>query len=156
MTFARNMILLGFVCSSLFAAENPFIGTWKENVERSIYFNQPASQSAAIRIESAGDIGVKITQEIVMSTGRKGQTVEVSALDGSEVRPVGPSGPSPEGIRSFRAISPNVWERILKVPGEIRHGYWAVSSDGKMLIITGFGKGPNGQEYYFHRVLERQ
>lgn len=58
--------------------------------------------------------------------------------------------------RSFRSIGPNVWERILKAPGDIRHGYWAVSSDGKMLVITGFGKDPKGQDYYFHRVLERQ
>jgi hypothetical protein len=100
----------------------------EENVNKSIYFNQPASQSAAIRIESAGDKGVKgvkITQEIVTSTGKKGQTVEETALDGSDVRrPSGPSGADSNVTRSFRSISPNVWERILKAPGDIRHGYW--------------------------------
>lgn len=148
MTFARKLSLLAFACSSLWAAGNPFIGTWKEDVEKSIYFNQPASQSAVIRIESAGDKGVKITQEIVMSTGRKGQTVEETALDGTEVQLPGRSGPNSKVTRSFRSIAPSVWERILNTPGDIRHGYWAVSSDGKMLVITGFGKDPKGQEYY--------
>jgi hypothetical protein len=156
MPFTRKLFLLVFACSCLLAAENPFVGTWKENVNKSTYFNQPAAESAVIRIESAGDKGVKIIQEIVMSTGRKGQTVEVSALDGCEDRPTAPSGENSNVTRSFRSISPDVWERILKAPGDIRHGYWAVSSDRKMLIITGFGKSPNGQEYYFHRVLERQ
>jgi len=152
----RKLLLVSFVCSCVSAAENPFIGTWKENVEKSIYFNQPASQSAEIRIESAGDKGVKITQEVVMSTGRKGQTIEETALDGKEIELPGRSGAESKATRSFRSISPNVWERILKAPGDIRHGYWAVSTDGKMLVITGFGKDPKGQEYYFDRVLERQ
>jgi hypothetical protein len=157
MNSSRKLFLLLSACSCLSAAENPFVGTWKENVNKSIYFNQPASQSAAIRIESASDKGVKITQEIVTSAGKKGQTVEETSLDGSDVRrPSGPSGGDSNVTRSFRSISPNVWERILKAPGDIRHGYWAVSSDGKMLVITGFGKSPNGQEYYFHRVLERE
>jgi hypothetical protein len=156
MPFARKLFLLAIACSCLSAAENPFVGAWKENVNKSLYFNQPASESAVIRIESAGDKGVKITQEIVMSSGRKGQSVEETVLDGSDVRPSSPSGADSNVTRSFRSISPNVWERILKAPGDIRHGYWAVSSDGKMLIITGFGKSPKGQEYYFHRVLERQ
>jgi hypothetical protein len=99
---------------------------------------------------------VKITQEFVMSNGKKSQTVQTSALDGSAVRSAVTSAPASEATRSFRSIGPNVWERILKTPDDIRHGYWSVSSDGKMLIITGFGKGPKGQEYYFHRVLERQ
>jgi hypothetical protein len=159
MPFARNLLLLAFAGSCLSAAENPFVGRWKENIEKSIY-PTPGPQSAVIRIESAGDKGVKITQEVVGSDGRKGQTVDVSALNGTEALPsVQPSGPSEANskfTRSFRSISPNVWERITKLPGDIRHGFWAVSSDGKMLIITGFGKDPKGQEYYFHRVLERQ
>ena len=120
------------------------------------YLNQPSSESAMLRIESAGDNEVKITQEFVVRNGRKSQSVEIAALDGSDVRPVGTSAPRRQVTRSFRSIRPNVWERILKAPGDVRHGYWAVSSDGKMLVITGFGKDPKGQEYYFHRVLERQ
>ena len=156
MTFVRKLLLTAFACSPLLAAESPFIGTWKENPEKSIYFNQPASQSAMLHVESAGDKGVKITQEFVISTGKKMQTTEETTLDGKEVELPGRSGSRSQITRSFRSIGPNVWERILKTPGDTRHGYWAVSSDGKMLIITGFGKDSSGKEYYFHRVLERQ
>jgi hypothetical protein len=155
MSLSRKLSLLAFACSSLWAAESPFIGIWKENVEKSIYFNQPATQSAEIRIESAGDKGVKITQELVID-GKKSQSVQISGLGGMEGQPAGPAGPGRGATRSFRLVSPNVWERTLEAPGDTRHGYWAVSRDGKTLIITGFGKNPSGQEYYFHRLLERQ
>ncbi|MEO7145986.1 MAG: hypothetical protein ABI165_21035, partial [Bryobacteraceae bacterium] len=65
--------------------------------------------------------------------------------------------PNPrQATASFRQISPNVWERIAKRPGDIRNGYWAVSRDGKSLIITRYGKDSDGKDYYFNRVLDRQ
>ncbi len=150
MNCGRTVLLLVLACSPMQAAENPFIGNWKENLGKSNYYNQPGVRSAVIRIESAAGKRVKITQEVVSTAGKQTQSVEESALDGSEDQV------SPNFVRSFRSISPNVWDRIAKRPGDVRHGYWALSSDGKMLIITGFGKDSDGKDYYFHRVLERQ
>lgn len=96
---------------------------------------------------------MKITQEIVKAAGKKDRSVEEYPIDGTEVHS---SDPGPNATRSFHSISSNVWERVLKVSGEIRDGYWAVSGDGKMMIITGFGKDGSGKAYYFQRVFERQ
>ena len=152
MTHMRKLVLFLLACSPIVAAENPFIGTWKENFAKSYDANVTNSQSGIIRIESAGENRVKITQDHVDVAGKKTQTVGEFTLDGSDTHP---SGPETDFTQSFRPIGPNVWERIAKRPGDIRHGYWAVSRDGKMLIITGFGKDAKG-DYYDQRVLERQ
>ncbi len=152
----RKLLLFLLACSPIVAAENPFIGTWKENFDKSYNANAKAKPtnppSATIRIESVGENRVQITQDRVEPAGKKTQTVGVFTLDGSDTHP---SGPETDLTQSFRPIKPHVWERIAKRPGDIRHGYWAVSRDGKMLIITGFGKDAKG-EYYEQRVLERQ
>ena len=152
MTHMRKLLLFLLACSPLVAAENPFIGTWKEDFAKSYDDNVTKRQSAIIRIESAGENRVKITQDQVDAAGKKTQRVGEFTLDGSDTHP---SGPEDDLTQSFRLIRPNVWERIAKRPKDITDGYWAVSSDGKMLIITGFGKDANG-EHYNHRVLERQ
>jgi hypothetical protein len=166
MIHVRKLLLLVLVCSPIIvAAENPFVGTWKENLDKSYNSGDnpggalPAGARASpdrIRIESAGENRVKITQIATLDgkQGKQQETTVVTTLDGSDVHPTGAT----DGFtQAFRQITPNVWERIAKQPGQpIRQGYWAVSRDGKMLIITGYSKSSNGQDNYFHRVLERQ
>jgi hypothetical protein len=114
MNYAGKLLLLALACSPVLTAGNPFIGKWKEDIDKSFYSNQQPEQSASISIESAGDNRVKITQEIVNAAGNKHHSVEEYPIDGTEVHS---SDPSPNVTRSFRSISPNVWERILKVSG---------------------------------------
>lgn len=152
------MVTLAVSLSAL--AADPFVGTWKQNNDKS-YNSEP--YSATIRIESLGGNRVTITQEVIRTTadaaaGRKEHTVNVFTLDGSESQPSG-EGPDiakrlPESV-SLRRISDHAWERIAKRPGDVRRGYWAVSNDGKMLVITGSAK-TDGGEYYAQRVLEKQ
>jgi len=152
MTHTRNLLLFLLACSPLVAAENPFIGAWKEDFAKSYDTGGTMTKSATIRIESAGENRVRITQDLVDVAGKKTQVVGEFTLDGSDTHP---SGPESSLTQSFRSIKPNVWERVAKRPGDIRRGYWAVSNDGKMLIITAFGNDAKG-EYYGQRVLERQ
>jgi hypothetical protein len=147
------MVTAALIVSQTVAAD-PFVGTWKQNVDKS--FNSDPYY-AVIRIESAGVNRVKITQEVIRTAadkaaGKKEQSVGEFILDGSEGHP---SGMQPGETQSFRRISSHAWERIARRPGDIRHGYWAVSNDGRMLVITSFGKTEAG-EYYAQRVLERQ
>lgn len=149
----RVQILLTFAlsCSSLAAQENPFVGTWRENCDKSASTTGRCSQQS-VRIEDAGGGSVKISDESTTRSGRKQQSSGVHRLDGSDVHV---TGTEPEFIQSIRRISSNVWERIAKRPGDIRHGYWTVSRDGKTLIINGFG-AIEGKEYYFQRVFDRE
>jgi hypothetical protein len=161
-------LLLVLACSPLMAAGNPFVGIWKEpfvgiwkepfvgiwkeNIAKSLRSNR-SEQSAVVSIESAGDSRVKIIQEFVNPAGTKRRVVDEYPLNGTEIHPL---GEDPNFTRSFRSINPNVWQRIVKDRGEIRDECRAVSGDGKILIITGFGKNSSGKAYYFHRVFERQ
>ena len=89
MNSAGRLLLLGLAAAPLMAAANPFIGTWKANVAKSIWSDGSAEQSALISIEPAADNRVKITQEIVNAAGRKSRNVEEYPLDGTEIHPSG-------------------------------------------------------------------
>lgn len=101
----RKLLLFLLACSPLVAAENPFIGTWKENFAKSYHADITKPQSAIIHIESAGENRVKITQDQVDAAGKKTQTVGQFTLDGSETHP---SGSETDLTQSFRPIGPNV------------------------------------------------
>jgi hypothetical protein len=152
MKLAKTFSFVLVAVSTLMAADNPFIGTWKEDFAKTYIAHPNALVSALIRIESAGENRIKITQDGSDAAGKENHSIGVYTLDGSESRPSGLG----EVVQSFRPINEHVWERIAMYPGDVRHGYWAVSNDSKLLIITAFGKDRNGNEYYYHRVLERQ
>jgi hypothetical protein len=152
--FASRALLFAFTCSIALAADNPFVGTWKENNAKSYYSRTTQTRFSMIRIEGAGENRVRITTDTdyVRGDGTKAQLFGTYVLDGSEAPLAGDTA-----ILSFRPISSNSWDHIEKHPdGTSAQRYWAVSNDGKTLFITGFGKAPDGKEYYFHRVLDKQ
>ena len=105
-----------------------------------------------IRVEDAGENRVRITLDQTRVDGTKAQMSVTPTLDGTETPMTGSAF-----ILSFRPISSNSWDHIEKHPdGTTAQRYWAVSYDGKMLFITGFGKTTDGKQYYFHRVLDKQ
>jgi hypothetical protein len=145
-------LLFTFTCSLIMAADNPFVGTWKENDAKSYYSRPPLGKFSMIRVEGAGENRVRITSDYTRADGTKGQMSATPALDGTEAPMTGSTA-----ILSFRPISSNSWDHIEKHPdGTSAQRYWAVSNDGKTLFITGFGTAPDGQKYYFHRVLDKQ
>jgi hypothetical protein len=145
-------LLFIFTCSLIMAADNPFVGTWKENDAKSYYSRPLLGKFSMIRVEGAGENRVRITFDYTRADGAKGQMSATPALDGTEAPMTGSTA-----ILSFRPISSNSWDHIEKHPdGTSAQRYWAVSNDGKTLFITGFGTAPDGQKYYFHRVLDKQ
>jgi hypothetical protein len=153
---ASRALLLAFTgslaCSLIQAADNPFIGTWKENDAKSYYSRTTQGRFSMIRVEDAGENRVRITLDQTRVDGTKAQMSVTPTLDGTETPMTGSAF-----ILSFRPISSNSWDHIEKHPdGTTAQRYWAVSYDGKMLFITGFGKTTDGKQYYFHRVLDKQ
>jgi hypothetical protein len=153
---ASRALLFAFtcslVCSLIQAADNPFIGTWKENDAKSYYSRTTQSKFSMIRVENAGENRVRITTDSIRADGTKAQMSVTPVLDGTETPMTGSTF-----ILSYRPISSNSWDHIEKHPdGTTAQRYWAVSNDGKTLFITGFGTTPAGEKYYFHRVLDKQ
>ena len=153
---ASRALLFAFacslVCSHIRAADNPFIGTWKENDAKSYYSRPTQGKFSMIRVEDAGENRVRITIDQTRADGTKAQMSSTNVLDGSEAPMTGSTF-----ILSFRPISSNSWDHIEKHPdGSTAQRYWAVSNDGKTLFITGFGTTPDGKKYYFHRALDKQ
>jgi hypothetical protein len=148
---ASKALLFAFACSTIFAADNPFLGTWKEN-DAKAYYSRSQTKLSAIRIEGAGENRVRITSDYTRSDGIKGQWLTTPTLDGSDAPMTGS-----DFILTFRPISANVWDHIEKHPdGTTAQRFWAVSNDGKTLVITGSGTALDGKRYYFQRVLDKQ
>jgi hypothetical protein len=105
-----------------------------------------------IRVEVAGENRVRITLDQTRVDSTKAQMSVTPTLDGTETPMTGSAF-----ILSFRPITPHSWDHTEKHPdGTTAQRYWAVSNDGKTLFITGFGTTPDGEKYYFHRVLDKQ
>jgi hypothetical protein len=85
------LTLCATVALSAFQANDPFVGTWKQNNDKS-YNSEP--YSATIRIESLGLNRVRITQDVIRTAadaaaGKMEHTVNEFPLDGSDVHPSG-------------------------------------------------------------------
>jgi hypothetical protein len=113
--------------------QNPEIGTWKLNVEKSTYSPGPAPKSSTITMTPVGN-GVKYVQKTVNAEGKE-STVEYTAnYDGMDVAHTG-SDISDTSV--VRRIDANTVERVTKkggkVMGTFRRQY---SQDGKSLTMT--------------------
>lgn len=108
-------MLFAFGCSLIMAADNPFVGTWKENDAKSHYSRPPLGKFSMIRVEGAGENRVRITSDFTRADGTKGQMSGTYVLDGTEAPMTGSTA-----ILSFQPISSNSWDHIEKHPGKIR------------------------------------
>ena len=144
--------------TALFAAENPFVGTWKTNVEKSKYNPGPPPKSSTSTIEPYGDNGIKISVENVTAKGEKGTVNYSASFDGKEYpfAQTGPGAVSGQTV-SLKRIDSHTADRITHLNGKILvTEHWVVSKDGKIRTNTQTGVGPQGQAIHNVIVSEKQ
>src|SRR5580658_4613674 len=95
---ASRALLFAFTCSLIQAADNPFIGTWKENDAKSYYSRTTQSKFSMIRVQPAGENRVRITIDYPRADGTKAQISVTPVLDGTDT----PSTGGAAYILSFR------------------------------------------------------
>jgi hypothetical protein len=154
---AALMVMLLSVTAS--AADNPFVGTWKTNLEKSKYTPGPApTKPGTVTIAPQGDNGIKVSVENVTANGEK-TTINYSAnFDGKEVPFVqtGPGAISGQTV-SLKRIDSHTAERVTFLNGKkLVTERWVVSKDGKIRTSTQTGAGPHGEAIHNVIVSERQ
>jgi len=120
--------------ASLFAAENPFAGTWKLNPAKSKFTGDTT------KFEQ------KASGEILWSSEGFEYTFK---LDGEDY-------PTPSGrTLAWKQLNERTWETVAKVEGKVLGtGRIEISPDGKTMTLTRTGTKPSGEP--FTEVTTRQ
>jgi hypothetical protein len=135
--------------SSLWAAD-PFVGTWKVNIAKSI--PTPPPKSGIVKIE-AQDNGFKVVFDGVSADGVT--HMEYAAkYDGKDYPVTG--DPNADTV-ALTKIDANTVEPVWKKGGmEVSLQRGVVSKDGKTMTLTTKGKNAQGQEVTNTLVLNKQ
>jgi hypothetical protein len=152
--FAPMVVLAAVACAPAFAQNNPAIGTWKLNVEKSTYSPGPAPKSLTRTLEAKGD-NVKYSFEGVSAEGTSIAYSFTVAFDGKESAITG-SMPGGADTISIKRIDANNFETTLKKAGKvIGTAKSETSQDGKVTTVTAEGTNAEGQSTTSSAVYDK-
>jgi hypothetical protein len=136
-------------------SKEPWIGTWKVNLEKSNYSPGPKPTVAAtVKIESSAG-GIKTTIDGTNPEGKPTHTETVAKFDGKD-NPV-KGAQAPNTTNALKRIDDRTFEVMGKVDG--KPGVTtrvAVSADGKTMTATQTGTNAQGQSVNNVIVLDKQ
>jgi len=161
----RHMKLLIWVFAvvallPVFGAENnPAVGTWKLDIEKSKFSPGPPPKSATLVIEAQGE-SLKTTYEEVESDDSHVGYAYTATLDGKDYPLAGTS--EPDRLRgadtvSLRRDSSRAYGGMFKKAGQVlMTDMTSVSKDGKTLKLTVNGVDSKGQRVTLTTVWDKQ
>jgi len=172
--FYSSLVLACFFASTLWAADDPFIGKWKLNMEKSKFTGEQTKIEDLVVMKKVSggsgwggtweDTDVKFTSpdewEIQAYEG-DGLSFNTPAykdslsmkFDGKDYEEKGPNV-APGSMSSGKRINAHTLEVTDKVKGEVMdHTKFEVSPDGKTLTLTVHGTGQaNAQTVVYNRM----
>jgi hypothetical protein len=155
MIMAVVVLCLG-VPGLMLAQDNPNIGTWKLNVEKSKYTGTPAPKSLTRTVSADGD-SVKYSFEGSGADGTAlayGFTVK---YDGNDYAASGNGVPSGADHISFKRVNSHSFVGTLKKDGKVvSTSQIVVSHDGKTTTVTSKGTGSDGKPIHTVQVYDKQ
>jgi len=137
---------------ALFAADNPFVGTWKQNPAKSKMEGSGLEPNSTIHIEPDGN-GLKVSVETTLK-GQPNNFAYQAALDGKVVKVTGSALLDEIAILRFndRTISATGKKDGKVVFNDLR----VVSNDGKTLTFSRTGTNPDGKPFKVKMAFDRQ
>jgi hypothetical protein len=136
-------------------SSDPWIGTWKVNLEKSTYSpGPPPTVAATVKIEPSGG-GIKTTIDGTNAEGKPTHTETVARFDGKD-NPV-KGAQAPNTTNALKRIDDRTFEVIGKVDGKPAITTTvAVAADGKTMTATQSGTNAQGQSVKNSIVLVKQ
>jgi hypothetical protein len=155
-----TVVVLGlFFTLPAFAADDPQLGVWKLNVEKSKVIPGPMPKSRTVTIVADGENGVKLNTDEITASG-KHRTVEFrSQYDGKPYPRVesGGGGVASGATVSLRRIDSWTVERTLYLDGQkVLTETWEISKDGKTRTVREQGKNERGETVDELAIFEKQ
>ncbi|MGA9626024.1 MAG: hypothetical protein WBL65_24115 [Bryobacteraceae bacterium] len=136
----------------LFAAGDPFSGSWKLNPSRS-KLPPPIPRSQTVRIK-AGSRSIRIREEVVDEKGKR-LTITVNArFDGKDYPVTG--SPFADAVAYERIDSRTLKGTVKKAGKVVTSETVTISADGKTLTGTYSGTDATGKQVDAVAVLDRQ
>jgi hypothetical protein len=151
---AAAFVAAEFRTSAQTSIEDGWLGTWKENVDKSSYRPGPAPKTPTVAKWEKDGQGVKITMDLADEKGAAGHWVLTSQLDGTDA-PItgGPAGMS----RSVKMLEPRTFEIVTKVGGkELTTTRAILSPSGQLLRFVTSGTNAQGQAVSDIIIWEKQ
>lgn len=146
-------LFLSVVAAALcFAADNPMMGTWKLNEDKSkLDPNGPKNNTV---VYSADGEKMKITVDGVDAKGKAIHSEWTGAADGKDHPVTGSAG---EDTRSYKKIDDRTLEFTSKKDGKVTTtGKVVVSADGKTRTVTHSGTSDDGKKFSSTVVYDKQ
>ena len=135
-----------------FAADNPFMGTWKLNEAKSKIAAGAGKNNTAV-YEAAGD-SIKVTVDGVDGKGNATHSEWTGKIDGKDY-PV--SGEANADTRSYKMINAHTLELTQKKGDKVTEsGRIVVSADGKTRTVTVSGTDSMGMKTSTVAVYDKQ
>ena len=145
-----------FLVAALAGAQSkdPFVGSWKLNVEKSTYSPGPPPKSTTSVYEAAGK-GYKVSVKTEPASGPVQEWSYTSEFDGKDA-PVSGTHPNADTI-SAKRIDANTLELVNKKGGKITTTQKnVVAADGKTRTVTTMGNDAAGRTVSSVAVFEKQ
>jgi hypothetical protein len=135
-------------------SSDPWIGTWKVNLEKSTYSPGPKPTAAAtVKIEPSGG-GIKTTIDGTNPEGQPTHTESVGGFDGKDNPVTGTPAPM---TNALKRVDDRTFEVMGKIDGKPAvTTRVTVSADGKTMSATQTGTNAQGQSVKNVIVLDKQ
>lgn len=141
--------------SNLRAEDNPLVGTWKLNLEKSKFDPGPAPKSLIRKVESKGE-GVKYTFEGTSAEGKAIAYGFTVMFDGKD-NPIEGSLPSGADTISAKRTDSHHYVATLKKGGKVvGTAKVSVSKDGKTTTVDTSGTTADGKKGHDVQVWDKQ
>ena len=134
---------------------DPWIGTWKTNLEKSTYSPGPKPTTATIiKVEPSAD-GMKTTFDGINADGKPFHTEAVGAFDGKD-NPI-KGALLPNTTAAYKRIDGRTFESLTKIDGKpTTTARVSISADGKTMTATISGKNVKEETINNVVVLDKQ
>jgi len=138
---------------TLMAAENPFVGTWKENMDKSKLSGAEGVANVTVKYEMDGDT-FKASVEGTDPQGQPASFTYEGKLDGT---PGAVTGATMMDAISLQRLGTHSMKVIGKKDGKVAYtDRRVVSKDGKTLTISRSGTDSQGKAYRSTLVFDKQ
>jgi hypothetical protein len=149
-------ILTSVAAKPLLAQGNPFLGTWKLDVEKSKYEPGPGPKSMTRTVTAEGD-GAKYSFRGVTADGKRVTYSFTSSYDGKDSPITGKGAPGGADTIALKRVNANKVTATLKRQGKtVGKSESEVSADGKVTTVKSKGKNPDGKAYSSESVYEKK
>jgi hypothetical protein len=137
------------------AEDNPLIGSWKLNLEKSKYSPGPAPRSLTLNFVADG-ANLTNTAEGIDAQGKATKSVFAHIYDGKPHPTTGVAGGLYDSS-TYTRIDAHTVNFVRSKDGKtVQTGSIVLSADGKTLTVTTEGTGPDGQPIHNVAVYEKQ